>query len=120
MENNNKTVCDLIMEGISYFNKRDISSALKCFKQVHIMGFSDIVIFYIAIIARLNNNEAMAILNQLANNGNPNAQRELGICYYVGMGVVQDIEESYKLWEKAAENGDEFSKIRINEYKIKN
>lgn len=48
--------------------------------------------------------------------GNPNAQRELGICYYVGMGVEQDIKESYKWWDKAAENGDEFSKIRIDEY----
>ena len=117
MEHNNKTVGDLIMEGISFFNKNDIFKAFDCFKQVHILGYSDMVILHIATIARLNNNEAMGLLTHLAENGNKNAQRELGICYNLGMGVEKDIKESYKWWEKAAKKGDEFSIIRINEYK---
>ena len=116
MKHNIERVGTLIMEGISLFNNRDLSPAFDCFKQVHNLGYSDMVIFYIATIARLKNKEAMELLKDLAKNENPNAQRELGICYNLGMGVEQDIEESYKWWKNAAEKGDEFSKIRIKEY----
>ena len=52
-------------------------------------------------------------LTQQAESGNPQAQRELGVCYYKGDGVPQDYTEAVKWFLKAAEQGDATAQLCI-------
>ena len=37
--------------------------------------------------------------------GNANAQFNLGFCYYIGQGVEQDYDEAFRLYQLAADQG---------------
>ncbi len=75
-----------------------------------------------------NNADAIISLKRLAEKGNPDAQREMGIYldyYYAFLSLDHEdttidlstkTNEVYFWWGKAAEQGDAFSKIRMEEY----
>ena len=49
--------------------------------------------------------EAVKWYTKSAEQGNANAQYNLGVCYYNGQGVCKDEKESVKWYNKAAEQG---------------
>ena len=49
--------------------------------------------------------EALKILTKAAEQGNKEAQSDLGVMYYNGHGVAQDYKEAGKWLRKAAEQG---------------
>jgi TPR repeat protein len=59
-----------------------------------------------AIIPEAEGKEALADLKERAQQGNAEAQFNLGICYANGEGVAKDWDEAVKWWRKAAEQGD--------------
>ena len=50
--------------------------------------------------------DAHALLVPLATNGNPRAQTQLGLLYYHGDGVTQDLLQAFNLFYAAATQGD--------------
>jgi len=59
-----------------------------------------------AIIPEAEGKEALADLKERAQQGNAEAQFNLGVCYANGEGVAKDWDEAVKWWRKAAEQGD--------------
>ena len=57
--------------------------------------------------------EAVKWLRKAADLGEPNAQYNLGICYYNGQGVKQDFEEAVKWLKKAAGQGVVFAQYNL-------
>ncbi|HYD17113.1 MAG TPA: tetratricopeptide repeat protein [Patescibacteria group bacterium] len=54
-------------------------------------------------------------LMQAANEGDPQAQNELGTAYATGSGVKQNRLQAFKLWLQAAEGGDPVAMERVAE-----
>ena len=52
----------------------------------------------------------------LAEQGDADAQFNLGVMYYGGEGVPQDYAEAIKLWKLAAEQGDEEAQYNLDNY----
>ena len=50
-----------------------------------------------------------------AERGDAEAQYELGMCYARGDGVNKDFAEAVKWWRKAAQQGVQDAKIRLND-----
>jgi TPR repeat protein len=50
-------------------------------------------------------NQAAKLLTPLANSGNPAAQHQLAMLYYMGQGVPEDENQAIYLWKKAAAQG---------------
>lgn len=57
--------------------------------------------------------EAVKWFQKAAEMGEPNAQYNLGICYYKGQGIKQDFEEAVKWLKKAAEQGIVFAQYNL-------
>ena len=57
--------------------------------------------------------EAVKWFRKAADMGEPNAQYNLGICYYKGQGVKQDFGEAVKWLKKAAEQGIVFAQYNL-------
>ena len=57
--------------------------------------------------------EAVKWFRKAADMGEPNAQYNLGICYYNGQGVKQNFEEAVKWLKKAAEQGIVFAQYNL-------
>lgn len=55
---------------------------------------------------RLDYRTALKEWEELADEGNPGAQYQLGVMYYRGEGVAQDYGEAAKWFRAAANNGD--------------
>ncbi|GBE07320.1 localization factor PodJL [bacterium BMS3Bbin11] len=53
-----------------------------------------------------NFEKAVKILTPLAENGDTRAQSTLGVIYYNGKGVIEDIDKAYVLFSRAASSGD--------------
>jgi len=60
-----------------------------------------------------NYEEAAKWLKKAAGLGDPNAQYNLGVCYYSGQGVPQDFEEAVKWLKKAAGQGVVFAQYNL-------
>lgn len=48
-----------------------------------------------------------------AENGDPEAQRSVGLCFETGAGVAQDDQEAVKWFRKAAEQGNSDAQLRL-------
>jgi HNH endonuclease/Sel1 repeat-containing protein len=48
-----------------------------------------------------------------AENGDPEAQRSIGLCFETGAGVAQDFQEAVKWFRKAAEQGNSDAQLRL-------
>ncbi len=53
-----------------------------------------------------------------ANQGQENAQCNLGLCYYYGHGVSINYSEASKWLHLAAKNGDEYAKTLIKDLNL--
>ena len=49
-----------------------------------------------------------------AERGDARAQYNIGVCYYNGYGVSQDVVEAVKWWRKAARQGNQRAKKALN------
>jgi TPR repeat protein len=56
---------------------------------------------------------ALQILRPLADQGNANAQFNLGVIYDRGQGVPQDYAQAVAWYRKAAEQGDPFAQFNL-------
>ena len=57
--------------------------------------------------------EAVKWFRKAADLGEPNAQYNLGLCYYKGQGIKQDLEEAVKWLKKAAGQGLVFAQYNL-------
>ena len=62
-------------------------------------------------------NKGIVLFKQLANEGNPYAQYEIGKALYEGKGVRQDKEDGLQYLQKAANQGHQPSKKFLTEYR---
>ena len=53
-----------------------------------------------------NYSEALRLWKPLAEQGDADAQRNLGMMYYTGQGVAQNHQQAVAWWQKAANQGD--------------
>ena len=60
--------------------------------------------------------EAVKWYRKAAEQGNVNAQHNLGLCYYYGTGVGVDKSEALKWLQKAGDKGHNSAKKFINEH----
>jgi len=60
---------------------------------------------------------AMQFLSQSAEQGNADAQYELGIRYKTGYGVEQDLDKALELFEKSAAQGHSAAQLKVAECK---
>ena len=56
-------------------------------------------------VAKPNKSKGVQLIRKAAEQGHAEAQFNLGNCYCGGVGVVQDLEEARKWWDKAAKQG---------------
>lgn len=54
----------------------------------------------------MNKEKGVELLRRAAEQGNADAQYNLGDCYYYGEGVAQDYAQAVYWWRQAAEQGD--------------
>ena len=64
-------------------------------------------------VIRWQNKARVARYRSLAERGNAEAQRELGTCYFSGIGVPLDRSEAVKWFRKAFEHGDVDAHCRL-------
>lgn len=57
--------------------------------------------------------KALTIFENLASKGDINAQYNLAVMYYSGIGVTKDYKKAFKLYEKAASQKDPTSQYNI-------
>ena len=107
---NYHNVWELYNKGMTYYNKRDYTEAVKYFKQAAEEGYADAQ--YMLGICYLTGhgvtqdyNEVVKWYRKAAEQGNADAQNGLGSCYYTGHGVTQNYNEAVKWYRKAAEQG---------------
>ena len=79
----NSVIILLLFSAVSITSASDSSQAASCVDQAE--GIKEII--------------------QSAEQGNANAQRELGVMYYFGDGVPQDYKEAFKWYSKSAAQG---------------
>jgi TPR repeat protein len=58
---------------------------------------------------------AVAIYKKLADQGNPDAQTNLGLMYASGRGVPQDFSEAVRWWQRAAAQGNTLAEGDLGE-----
>lgn len=105
--------------GKIYLDKKMYKNAFNCFKHVN-QTYSTKAKYELALCllygwgCNKDYETALALLSDIANNGNVEAQRLLGICYYSGQGVQTDLSKA-KLWlKKAADSGDKEAQYYFN------
>lgn len=70
--------------------------------------------YWLSIEVERNEKEAMKWLLKSANQGNAEAQRLLGLCYFVGAEETErDYEKAAKWFQESAKNGDRFAQYRL-------
>lgn len=57
--------------------------------------------------------DAFSKFKKAAENGNAQAQYNLGICYYNGNGVEQNVDSAFLWWNKAAEKNDTLAMYNV-------
>ena len=60
-----------------------------------------------------NMTKAFELFKQAAENGNIEAQCQLGNCYYFGNGILEDKEKAYEYYRLSAENGNDIAQCML-------
>ena len=68
---------------------------------------------YVIIDPSADYSEAVKWYRKAAEQGNKQAQYNLGVCYESGRGVPQDYSEAVKWYRKAAEQGVDYAKEQL-------
>ena len=66
-----------------------------------------------ALRQRIDENDPLALLGKVAENGSAEVQRKLGQMYYSGWVLAPDYAEAAKWFRKAAEQGDTDAQYRL-------
>jgi len=61
-----------------------------------------------------NFKQAIIWFTKAAQQGNANAQSQLGICYYLGFGVEKDFKQAIPWLTKAAQQGDDYAQHALS------
>jgi len=97
-------------KGNEYFELKDYDNAITYFKMANDMcgGNEPVCLCSIGSSYYLKDNYSQAAYwyRKAAEQGNANAQHNLGNCYYYGKGVEQDYTQAVYLYRKAAEQGN--------------
>ena len=67
----------------------------------------------VAAYQRTDYSTALNFLRPVAEQGDVNAQHDLGLMYYNGEGGPQDLTEAEKWWRKAAEQGHAYAQFSL-------
>ena len=100
----------LYQKGLSFYNKKDYSEAVKWYRKAAEQGRTDAQ-FNLGYCydkgqgVSQDYTEAVKWYRKAAEQGNASAQCNLGYCYQFGQGVSQDYSEAVKWYRKAAEQG---------------
>ena len=63
-----------------------------------------------------DNQKNVAWYTKSAEQGDVEAQYQLGLCYYHGEGISKDYKKAAKWFNKAAEQGNEWALCRLKEF----
>ena len=100
--------CSRYKKGCTYTTIKPISNIIIPLPLINkeSQNFDDAFINAVDALERDDYETAYKLFLPLAEQGNVDGQRNLGVFYYLGQGVPQDYKEAEKWWELAAEQGD--------------
>ena len=100
--------CSRYKKGCTYTTIKPISNIIVPLPLINkeSQNFDDAFINAVDALERDDYETAYKLFLPLAEQGNVDGQRNLGVFYYLGQGVPQDYKEAEKWWELAAEQGD--------------
>ena len=75
------------------------------------------LLIYLMSLTSLLNAADINNLKMLANQGDKEAQYNLGYCYEYGEGVGKDLREAVNWYTKAANQGHEYAKGKVIDFK---
>jgi len=107
--------CSRYKKGCTYTTIKPISNIIVPLPLINkeSQNFDDAFINAVDALERDDYETAYKLLLPLAEQGNVDGQRNLGVLYYLGQGVPQDYKEAEKWWELAAEQKDGFSQYSL-------
>ena len=70
-------------------------------------------VFVLILVSGFSNKSKLEILIKSANQGDVEAQYNLGLMYENGQGVLQDYKEAIKWYKKSAEQGDKHAQSNL-------
>jgi hypothetical protein len=70
-------------------------------------------VFVLILVSEFSNKSKLEILIKSANQGDVEAQYNLGLMYENGQGVLQDYKEAIKWYKKSAEQGDKHAQSNL-------
>ena len=107
--------CSRYKKGCTYTTIKLISNIIVPLSLINqeSQNFDDAFINAVDALERDDYETAYKLFLPLAEQGNVDGQRNLGVLYYLGQGVPQDYKEAEKWWELAAEQGDGFAQYSL-------
>ena len=107
--------CSRYKKGCTYTTIKPISNIIVPLPLINkeSQNFDDAFINAVDALERDDYETAYKLFLPLAEQGNVDGQRNLGVFYYLGQGVPQDYKEAEKWWELAAEQGDGFAQYSL-------
>ena len=107
--------CSRYKKGCTYTTIKPISNIIVPLPLINkeSQNFDDAFINAVDALERDDYETAYKLFLPLAEQGNVDGQRNLGVFYYLGQGVPQDYKEAEKWWELAAEQEDGFSQYSL-------
>ena len=100
--------CSRYKKGCTYTTIKPISNIIVPLPLINkeSQNFDDAFINAVGALERDDYETAYKLFLPLAEQGNVDGQRNLGMLHYLGLGVPKDSKEAEKWWELAAEQGD--------------
>jgi TPR repeat protein len=107
--------CSRYKKGCTYTTIKPISNIIVPLPLINkeSQNFDDAFINALDALKRDDYETAYKLFLPLAEQGNIDGQRNLGMLHYLGQGVAEDYAEAIKWWKLAAEQGDDFSQYQL-------
>ena len=107
--------CSRYKKGCTYTTIKPISNIIVPLPLINkeSQNFDDAFINAVDALERDDYETAYKLFLPLAEQGNVDGQRNLGMLHYLGLGVPKDSKEAEKWWKLAAEQGDDFSQYEL-------
>ena len=107
--------CSRYKKGCTYTTIKPISNIIVPLPLINkeSQNFDDAFINAVDALERDDYETAYKLFLPLAEQGNVDGQRNLGMLHYLGLGVPKDSKEAEKWWKLAAEQGEDFSQYQL-------
>ena len=107
--------CSRYKKGCTYTTIKPISNIIVPLPLINkeSQNFDDAFINAVDALERDDYETAYKLFLPLAEQGNVDGQRNLGMLHYLGLGVPKDSKEAEKWWKLSAEQGDDLSQYQL-------